>query len=82
MIKTRKTFAQWRDIFPNATCVVSLIDRLVHHSEIIKIDAESYRLKEAKEQSEKQKNLASINQKSLARKLVAFSSLKSTIATT
>lgn len=34
---------------PNASCVVSLIDRLVHHSEIIGIEADSYRLKEAKE---------------------------------
>jgi hypothetical protein len=30
---------------------VSLIDRLVHNSEIISIDADSYRLKEAKERS-------------------------------
>jgi len=55
IVTTNKTFTEWSEIFPNATCVVSLIDRLVHHSEIIKIDAESYRLKEAKEQSEKRK---------------------------
>jgi IstB-like ATP binding protein len=30
-----------------------LIDRLVHHAEIIAIDGESYRLKEAAERSEK-----------------------------
>jgi len=29
----------------------SLIDRLVHNSEIISIEADSYRLKEAKERS-------------------------------
>ncbi len=55
IITTNKPFAEWRDIFPNATCVVSLIDRLVHRSEIINIDAESYRLKEAKEESAKRK---------------------------
>jgi hypothetical protein len=32
--------------------VVSLVDRLVHHAEIIAIQGESYRLKEAKERSE------------------------------
>ncbi len=53
IITTNKTFTEWGEIFPNASCVVSLIDRLVHHSEIISIDAESYRLKEAKEKSEK-----------------------------
>lgn len=55
LITTNKPFTEWRDIFPNATCVVSLIDRLVHRSEIINIEAESYRLKEAKEESAKRK---------------------------
>jgi len=55
IITTNKPFAQWNDIFPNASCVVSLIDRLIHNSEIITIDAESFRLKEAKEQSAKRK---------------------------
>jgi DNA replication protein DnaC len=55
IITTNKPFAEWRDIFPNATCVVSLIDRLVHRSEIINIEADSYRLKEAKEESAKRK---------------------------
>jgi DNA replication protein DnaC len=55
IITTNKPFTEWRDIFPNATCVVSLIDRLVHRSEIINIDAESYRLKEAMEASASRK---------------------------
>jgi DNA replication protein DnaC len=49
MITTNKPFGEWGDIFPSATCVVSIIDRLVHHSEIVNIEAESFRLKEAKE---------------------------------
>src|ERR1700693_4678019 len=44
---------EWREVFPTAACVASLIDRLVHHAEIIAIDGESYRLKEATERSEK-----------------------------
>ncbi len=55
LVTTNKPFSQWGEIFPNASCVVSLIDRLVHHSEIITIDAASYRLKEAKEKSIKRK---------------------------
>jgi len=54
-ITTNKTFSEWNEIFPNASCVVSMIDRLVHHAEIIDIDADSYRLKEAKEQALKRK---------------------------
>jgi DNA replication protein DnaC len=55
VITTNKAFTEWRDIFPNAACVVSLIDRLVHRSEIINIEADSYRLKEAMEESAKRK---------------------------
>jgi DNA replication protein DnaC len=55
MITTNKAFAEWGEIFPNASCIVSIIDRLVHNSEIISIDAPSYRLKESKEQDAKRK---------------------------
>ena len=52
LITTNKPFAEWNQVFPNASCVVSLVDRLVHHAEIIPIECESYRLKEAKERTE------------------------------
>jgi DNA replication protein DnaC len=52
LVTTNKSFAEWSAVFPNAACVVSLVDRLVHHSEVIVIEGESYRLKEAKEHSE------------------------------
>lgn len=51
MISTNKPFAEWGEVFPNASCVVTLIDRLVHRSEIIAINADSYRLKEAQERA-------------------------------
>ena len=52
LITTNRPFAEWHDVFPNAACVVSLVDRLVHNAEILAIDAASYRLKEAQERSE------------------------------
>ena len=55
VITTNRPFAEWNEVFPNASCVVSLVDRLVHHAEIIAIEASSYRLKEAKEQAEKRR---------------------------
>lgn len=55
VITTNKPFTEWNEIFPNASCVVSLVDRLIHRSEIISIDAESFRLKEAKEENLKRK---------------------------
>lgn len=47
LVTTNRPFAEWSEVFPNASCVVSLVDRLVHHSEILTIEGESYRLKEA-----------------------------------
>ena len=40
-------FKQWDTVFPNASCAVALIDRLTHHAEIIPIEGESYRKREA-----------------------------------
>ena len=51
IVTTNKPFAEWREIFPNVSCVVSLIDRLVHKSEIISIEAKSFRLKESEERN-------------------------------
>jgi DNA replication protein DnaC len=51
VLTTNKTFSEWNQVFPNATCVVALVDRLVHRSEILSIDGESYRLKEARERA-------------------------------
>jgi DNA replication protein DnaC len=53
LVTTNKPFAAWPEVFPNAGCVVSLVDRLVHRSEVIAIEGESYRLKEAQERSER-----------------------------
>jgi DNA replication protein DnaC len=64
LITTNRPFSEWGELFPNASCVVSLIDRLVHNAEIIPFEGESYRLKEAKERSEqRQKKRASARKK-------------------
>ena len=52
LITTNRPFAEWREVFPNAACVVSLVDRLVHNAEIVAIEGESYRLKEAHDRTE------------------------------
>ncbi|MFT5433320.1 MAG: DNA replication protein DnaC [Myxococcota bacterium] len=55
LVTTNKPFAEWADVFPNATCVVTLVDRLVHRlvhrCDIVTIEGDSYRLKEAKERA-------------------------------
>lgn len=55
VVTTNKPFAEWGELFPSATCVVSLVDRLVHKAEILTFEGESYRLKEARERREQKK---------------------------
>jgi DNA replication protein DnaC len=52
LVTTNKAFSEWNEVFPSAACVVSLVDRLTHHAEIISLDGESYRLKESRERAE------------------------------
>lgn len=51
LLSTNKAFSEWGEVFPHAACVVTLVDRLIHRAEVVEIDADSYRLKEAKELS-------------------------------
>lgn len=51
VLTTNKPFAEWPSVFPNAACVVTLVDRLIHRAEILTIDGDSYRLKEARERA-------------------------------
>jgi len=54
VLTTNLPFKQWDTVFPNASCAVAFIDRLTHHAEIISIEGESYRKREA-ERSQKSK---------------------------
>ena len=49
VVTTNLAFKHWDSVFPNAACAVALIDRLTHHAEIISIEGESYRKREAEE---------------------------------
>ena len=51
LLSTNKAFSQWGEVFPHAARVVTLVDRLIHRADVVEIEAESYRLKEAKERS-------------------------------
>lgn len=47
VITTNLAFADWPTVFPNASCVTALVDRLTHHAEICLIEGKSYRKREA-----------------------------------
>lgn len=52
ILTTNRPFQEWNEVFPNSSCVTALIDRLVHRAEIVVIQGESYRAKEARERAE------------------------------
>lgn len=51
IVTTNRIFEEWSEVFPHAACVVTLVDRLVHKSEVLSIDGDSYRNKEALERA-------------------------------
>lgn len=55
ILTTNLAFSAWDSVFPNAACATALIDRLTHHAEIIAIEGESYRRREAEEHKKKRR---------------------------
>jgi DNA replication protein DnaC len=52
VITTNLAFKDWPTVFPGATSVASLIDRLIHHSEITLIEGDSFRKHQAKKRKD------------------------------
>jgi DNA replication protein DnaC len=45
IVSSNKTFSAWAEIFGDPVAVAALVDRLVHHAEVLVLRGESYRLK-------------------------------------
>ena len=45
ILTTNQPFSKWPDIFGNSVIANAIIDRLVHHCDIVKITGQSYRIK-------------------------------------
>ena len=46
IITSNKAFGKWHEIFGDVTLANAILDRLLHHSHIININGNSYRLKD------------------------------------
>jgi DNA replication protein DnaC len=55
VLTTNLRFKDWPTIFPNATCATALIDRVIHHADVINIEGKSYRLREAEDEAARRK---------------------------
>jgi DNA replication protein DnaC len=45
IVNSNKTFSAWAEIFGDPVAVAAMVDRLVHHAEVIALKGDSYRLK-------------------------------------
>ena len=48
ILTSSKGFAEWGDVLGDPVVATAILDRLLHHSHILNIRGESYRLKEKK----------------------------------
>ena len=49
ILSSNKSFSEWGDLFTDQVLATALLDRLLHHSSIINIRGQSYRLKEKRQ---------------------------------
>ncbi len=50
IVSSNKSFSAWAEIFGDAVAVEAMVDRLVHHSKIIALKGDSYRLKDKQQE--------------------------------
>jgi len=51
ILTTNRPFKEWSQVFPNATCIATLLDRLLHHADVTVIEGESYRVRESEQEA-------------------------------
>jgi DNA replication protein DnaC len=52
ILTTNRSFKEWNQVFPNATCIATMLDRLLHHADVTRLDGESYRIRESQLEAE------------------------------
>jgi hypothetical protein len=46
-----RPFKEWNEVFPNATCIVTLPDRLLHRADVAVLEGDSYRVRESEQET-------------------------------
>ena len=46
IVTSNKPFSQWGEIFGDDMAATAMVDRLIHHAEILSLKGDSYRLKD------------------------------------
>jgi len=59
ILTSNKAFSAWNEVFSDITIASAILDRILHHCQVVSINGESYRLKERKELMRQKQQLAS-----------------------
>jgi DNA replication protein DnaC len=51
ILTNNRPFKEWNEVFPNATCIITLLDRLLHHADVTVIEGDSYRVRESEQET-------------------------------
>ena len=51
LVTTNLAFRDWNTVFPNATSIATLLDKLTHHADVTMISGESYRVHESQKEA-------------------------------
>jgi DNA replication protein DnaC len=51
LITTNLAFGDWNAVFPNATSIATLLDKLTHHADVTLLQGESYRVHESRKEA-------------------------------
>jgi DNA replication protein DnaC len=62
LITSNRAFKTWNEVFPNATCITTLVDRLTHYADITTIEGKSYRLRESEQAAAARQNQPYVEQ--------------------
>jgi len=80
VVTSNLPFGKWGNIFKDEMTTAAAIDRLIHHSEILELNTESFRIQTAKEKREKSlKDKNSDNEKNLNREVTDVLEISSKI---
>ena len=51
LLTSNLAFREWNTVFPNATSIATLLDKLTHHADVTLIEGESYRVHESRKEA-------------------------------
>lgn len=51
IVTTNRSFKEWNQVFPHASCIATMLDRLLHHADVTVIEGESYRVRESQREA-------------------------------